>query len=62
MGQSFKHYLDSARLGQAEALLRDLSLSIQEVAAKTGFEDVGYYIRWFKRKRKTTPLAWRRTR
>ena len=62
MGQSFKHFLDSARLSRAETLLRNLSLSVQEVATEAGFEDTGYFIRWFKRKRQVTPRAWRHGR
>ncbi|MCZ7644623.1 MAG: AraC family transcriptional regulator [Planctomycetota bacterium] len=47
------------RLERARALLADPYLSIKELAAQLGFEDVNYFVRLFKRRFGKPPGAWR---
>jgi AraC-like DNA-binding protein len=58
-GQSFVKFLNEKRLSLAEELLRDLTLSVSEVADRAGFEDANYFTRLFKKKTGMTPREWR---
>jgi AraC-like DNA-binding protein len=48
------------RLEHSRELLDHPYLSIKEVAAQSGFEDVNYFVRLFKRYYKIPPGAWRK--
>lgn len=52
-------YLLEYRLSKAAGLLETSGLSISEIAAKTGFCDVSYFIKKFKEKTRITPNAYR---
>ena len=53
-------YQIQIRLNKARRLLRNSSLSIQEIAARLGFESIYYFSRLFKKKTGLVPLAYRR--
>jgi AraC-like DNA-binding protein len=49
-GVSVKEFQRECRLERAMALLREGALSITEVAAEVGLEDIAYFSRLFKRR------------
>lgn len=59
-GTNFRTLLDAARNECARRYLLNTSLSINEVALLTGFQQVSSFVRFFKRMNGTTPLKWRR--
>lgn len=54
-------WIEIARLNSAKLLLRDRSLSIAEIAEKTGLVDQSYFSRFFKKKTGLTPSEYRNT-
>ena len=58
-GVSPVEYLLSCRLQQAELLLKTTSLLVKEVASGTGFRDVNYFCRLFRKKYGVSPGAYR---
>ena len=52
-------WIEIARLNTAKQLLRDRSLSIAEIAEKTGLVDQSYFSRFFKKKTGITPSEYR---
>lgn len=58
-GVSFRQLLTSMRLKEAQRLLMDTSLSIHEVAERTGFVNANYFSKIFKEKLGTTPRLFR---
>ncbi|HKL99364.1 MAG TPA: AraC family transcriptional regulator [Mobilitalea sp.] len=59
-GQSINRYLVQMRLGMASTLLRDTQLSLEEIAERTGFSDISYFSKVFKKEIKITPSEYRR--
>lgn len=59
MGQSFSTFVAWMRISLAQELLRDLTLSISEVAERAGFEDANYFTRRFRQKTGLSPRRWR---
>jgi AraC-like DNA-binding protein len=59
-GLSFSDIADSLQEEQARALLRDESLSLEQVAERVGYSDVSNFTRAFRRWTGETPAAWRR--
>lgn len=55
MGVSFIQYLNDYRLTMARRLLATCTYSVLEVAQQTGFENLSYFNRLFKRKYGITP-------
>ena len=60
MGMGFIQYLNDYRLSIASQMLLMTGDSILEVAEKTGFENLSYFNRMFKRKYNLTPGQFRR--
>lgn len=60
VGVSCAQYIKSKRLEKARFLLEHGEGSVREVAAAVGFQDVGYFCRWFKQSTTRSPLAFRR--
>lgn len=60
-GKTVTEYVTAVRLAQADHLLRHTTLTISEIAAATGFSDIYYFSRTFKRYKKTPPSAVRRS-
>lgn len=52
-------WIEIARLNMAKNLLRDRTLSIAEIAEKTGLVDQSYFSRFFKKKTGQTPSEYR---
>jgi AraC family L-rhamnose operon regulatory protein RhaS len=59
-GQPIIQYLIALRIRFACVLLRDTTLPIKEVVARTGFSDVINFNRTFKKRTARTPVAYRR--
>lgn len=60
MGVSFIDYLNDYRLTMASTLLTSSSDTVVNIAAETGFENLSYFNRVFKRKYQCTPTEFRR--
>lgn len=58
-GLSPHKYLLEIRLARARSLLAQSSLSVKEIAFRTGFEDEQYFCRFFHKKVGQTPGVWR---
>ena len=58
-GQIFTDYLTQERLSRAKKLLKDLTLSITEIAGQVGYDDPGYFARRFRQKTGLSPREWR---
>ncbi|WP_274651074.1 helix-turn-helix domain-containing protein [Paenibacillus humicola] len=58
-GQSFIDYLIQLRLGHARHLLKTTSLKVFEVAERSGFSDVKYFSRLFKKMMNCSPSEFR---
>jgi AraC family L-rhamnose operon regulatory protein RhaS len=59
-GQSVNQYLIQLRLTMASTLLRDTELSIEEICERTGFSDISYFSKVFKKKLNHTPSEYRK--
>lgn len=59
LGISPQKYLAEFRLRKATQMLRESELSIGEIAAATGFQDISYFYRVFAEKYKLTPKKYR---
>ena len=60
-GVSLKEYIDRARLKRASDLLLTTGLPLSEIAARCGFEDYKYFLRFFSRRQGISPTALRRS-
>lgn len=58
-GQSFSDLLQDMRLKKSQELLQQTDDRISDIAAKTGYNDVSYFIANFKKKTGVTPKEWR---
>lgn len=58
-GSSFRQLLTAIRLKEAQRLLRETNLSIQEVAGQCGFDNANYFSRLFKARMGTSPRLFR---
>ncbi|UFJ39504.1 helix-turn-helix domain-containing protein [Brevibacillus humidisoli] len=56
---SFRQLLTSIRLKEAQRLLLETNLSVQEIADKSGFVNANYFSRIFKEKTGTSPRSFR---
>lgn len=52
-------YVNLIRIHKAERLLRSEAMNITEIALATGFGDIFYFSRLFKRLKKVSPAKWR---
>lgn len=59
-GVSVNRYLIELRLKMAIMLLRDTELSVDEISDRTGFHDISYFSKVFKRKLSCTPSEYRK--
>ncbi len=59
-GQSVNQYLIQLRLTMASTLLRDTELSVDEICERTGFSDISYFSKVFKKKLNHTPSEYRK--
>jgi AraC-like DNA-binding protein/ligand-binding sensor protein len=58
-GTSFTEYLAERRIERAKTLLRDLTLTVAEVAHRVGYDDAGYFTRRFRQLTGHSPREWR---
>lgn len=58
-GRTVTEYVTTARLNKADYLLRHSPLTVSEIAAQTGFNDIYYFSRTFKKHKKVSPSALR---
>ena len=59
-GKSINQYLIQLRLNMASTMLRDTELSIVEICDRTGFHDISYFSKAFKKGLSLTPSEYRR--
>jgi AraC family L-rhamnose operon regulatory protein RhaS len=59
-GLSVNQYLVELRLKMAIMLLRDTELSVEEISGRTGFHDISYFSKVFKRRLSCTPSEYRK--
>ena len=55
-------YLLKKRMELSERLMLETDLPLREIAARTGFADVEYFSRTFKKCHSVSPAAWRRSK
>lgn len=58
-GESFVPYLNNLRVERAKQLLETTNLRVYEIATRTGFADVRYFIRVFNKRVKMSPNRYR---
>ncbi|KQS59311.1 AraC family transcriptional regulator [Rhizobium sp. Leaf371] len=58
-GTTFRALLDEARRDVGVSLLRDLSITVEEVAFLLGYDDASSFYRSFRSWEKTSPRRWR---
>lgn len=58
-GQTFVQFITARRMALARSLLLHSDLTIKEVAARSGFDDVGYFGRRFRRLEGRSPSGFR---
>lgn len=56
-GHTISEYINAVRLDRADYLLRHTQLTISEIATTTGFSDIYYFSRTFKKHRKVPPSS-----
>ncbi len=60
-GITIGEYILKQRISKAKSLLRFSELSVNDIAFRCGFSDVGYFTKVFKKEEKTTPLKYRKS-
>ncbi|MDU7963827.1 MAG: helix-turn-helix transcriptional regulator [Clostridium perfringens] len=58
-GQTFINFLNNYRIEKSKNLLKDLDLSLLDIAHKVGFSNQSYYCTVFKKFTNLTPLKYR---
>lgn len=58
-GTGFKDYVTGLRIRRAKQLLTETNLKIYEIAEKTGYSDVAYFIKLFKKETGISPNKFR---
>ena len=59
LGKSPKEVINDRILLEAKRLLVHTNLSIKEIGQELGFEDPAYFVRYFKKNTKTSPVEFR---
>lgn len=59
LGRTVQKEITEARLDEAEHLLSSSSLTLQEIASRTGFSSQQYFCNCFQRRNGVSPGAWR---
>lgn len=59
VGMTLTDYVNHCRLSYAKKLLKSTTLSIQNIALQSGFSDIHYFTRLFRRENGVTPREWR---
>lgn len=58
-GQTFVDYINNARIIYSKRILLTTSLTLEDIASKSGFASASAYCRVFRRMTGTTPMAWK---
>ena len=58
-GRSVQRWITERRMAEARRLLRETDLTVEAVAARTGYRQASFFIRQFRRDHAVTPAAWR---
>lgn len=59
VGQNFQDYVQQKRVDKAAEILRDTRLSVAEIAAVVGYDDVRHFSRTFRKRKGMTPSEYR---
>ncbi|MDF2922250.1 MAG: AraC family transcriptional regulator [Paenibacillaceae bacterium] len=59
-GKTVTDYVNAVRIDMSEQLLRSTPLTLSEIAELTGFNDIYYFSRMFKKYKNVPPSEWRR--
>lgn len=59
-GKSLSEYINIHRVNKAETLLKTTNMNITEVAMYTGFDDINYFSRLFKKHKGVSPSSLRK--
>ncbi|MFC4302575.1 AraC family transcriptional regulator [Cohnella boryungensis] len=57
--KSLVEYVNLIRINKSENMLRNKALNISEIALSTGFSDIYYFSRTFKKLKNVSPSEWR---
>ena len=60
-GKSVNIWIAEKTITEAKAMLARSSESVQEIAARLGFNDAGHFSRFFKKNTKLSPLGFRQS-
>lgn len=55
----FNDYVNLARVNRAKFMLQNYGMTLKEIAANCGYNDIGYFCRVFKKISKVTPTQYR---
>lgn len=58
-GRSVQRWITERRMAEARKLLRHTDLTVEAVAARTGYRQPSFFIKHFRRDHAVTPAAWR---
>jgi AraC-like DNA-binding protein/quercetin dioxygenase-like cupin family protein len=58
-GRSVQRWITERRMAEARRLLRETGLTVEAVAARTGYRQPSFFIKQFRRDHAVTPAAWR---
>lgn len=61
-GKSFTNYINEYRIEKAAMLLKNTTDNISKIADYTGFNDINYFSRTFKKIKKVSPMEYRKSR
>ena len=59
-GQSLTDYINKLRIKEALYMMENHNLSITDIAYMTGFNDVNYFTKVFKKYKRMTPSSYRK--
>ncbi|WP_256761114.1 AraC family transcriptional regulator [Cohnella sp. WQ 127256] len=57
--KSLVEYINLVRINKSESMLRSKRMTISEIALATGFNDIYYFSRTFKKLKKVSPTEWK---
>jgi len=60
LGKTLHEVLQERLLLVSEHMLRTTLMTVKDITYELGFEDPGYFCRWFKKLTGMTPKGWRR--
>jgi transcriptional regulator GlxA family with amidase domain len=61
-GRSVTEYVNGIRIGRAEYLLYNTTMTVSEIALAAGFHDIYYFSRIFKKFKNVAPTEMRKNR